>query len=268
MKRQHNPTQEGPPKVPAYIVTYSDMVTLLLTFFVMLQTLAHVQDPELFYMGRGSFIQSIRELGLGMLYGRKPSPDFGNVKIKYFISTPDKLLQVRTIHAKEEELRRIFEKISRSMKTMPSQIVAKNTSFSVTNIRFSQGQAALNESAKRFLTEFCLGLQNSHVAGAQQNPDSKVGILYVLGLTDPDIHRDEGGTEREQWLLSAQRAQAVANFLQAALQRNLSSDRPAWHINWWGAGHGGDWVAQDSPISRHSQILIAVLRGEQKTEDG
>jgi len=228
------------------------MVTLLLTFFVMLLSLASVQDPELFYMGRGSFVQSIRGLGLGMLYGRKPVPDFGNTKIKYFISTPDKLLQVRTIHAKEEELRRIFGKVSRSMTTMPSQITTQKTNFSVTNIRFSPGEAALDESSKRFLTEFCLGLQGPREAGT----------LYVLGLASESA---AGGTEKQQWLLSARRAQAVADFLQPVLDGptgppEAKPSGPGWRIYWWGAGPGGNWVGQDSPISRQSQILIAVLR--------
>jgi len=37
------------------------MVTLLLTFFVMLLSLAEVQDPELFNKGRDSFWNSVKE---------------------------------------------------------------------------------------------------------------------------------------------------------------------------------------------------------------
>lgn len=255
MKAQRQSAQEGPPKVPVYIVTYSDMVTLLLTFFVMLLALANVQDPELFHMGRGSFIQSVRGLGLGMLYGRKPRPDLRDVKIKYFISRPDESPGTRTIHAKEEELRRIFEKVNQSMTTMPSQIAAERSVFSVTNIRFSPGQASLDKSAKRFLTEFCLSLQ--------RDTDSRAGTLYVLGLAGEPV------TDKQQWIVSACRAQAVADFLRGMLQQG--SERatgnlefrpagPAWHVCWWGAGPGGDWVGQDSPVSGLSQILIAVLR--------
>ncbi len=71
MSREHRVIKEGSPKVPAYIVTFSDMVTLLLTFFVMLLSLASVQDPELFNRGRGAFAQTIKDLGLGILYGKK-----------------------------------------------------------------------------------------------------------------------------------------------------------------------------------------------------
>ena len=241
MSRERKVIKESSPKVPAYIVTFSDMVTLLLTFFVMLLTLASAQDAELFDRGRGSFVQSIRNLGLGILSGRKPKPDFGNTKEKYFIIKPDSQFEGRTIDAKEEGIRRIFQEVSRSVKTMPSQIVGKTTNFSVTNIRFPPGDATLNESAKRFLTRFSLGLQ--------QDADSKAIRLYVLGLAG------EEASEKEQWILSARRAQAVGDFLQGILPPEAN-----WPIYSWGAGPGGDWVSRNSPISRQSQILIAVLR--------
>lgn len=232
--------RESKAKVPAYIVTFSDMVTLLLTFFVMLLSLANVQDPELFNKGRDSFLRSIRSLGLGVLYSKEQVSDFGQTKIKHFINTPDGLSRGRTIDAREEGIRRIFQKVSQSrfIRTMSSQIVAEKTSFSVTSIRFARADAALSESAKRFLTKFCSDLQ--------QSLDAEGIGLYVLGLAGDEP------TQKQQWILSARRAQAVADFLQNVL--------PLIPVYSWGAGPGGDWVAQDSPVSRQSQILIAVLR--------
>jgi len=241
LSRQKQVTEEEGPNAPAYIVTFSDMTTLLLTFFVMLLSLAHVQDPELFNKGRDSFVQSMRNLGLGMLYNRKRAPQFGQVKIKYFIETPDKLFLGRSIHAKEEEIRRVFKNLSRSMKTLPSQIVAENTNFALTNMRFPPGQATLNEQAKQFLSEFCLDLQ--------QGLGSEAVKLYVLGLDGDEA------TEKQQWILSARRAHAVADFLKDTLA-SVSN----WPVYSWGAGPGGDWVEQNSPISKQSHILIAVLR--------
>ena len=241
MSHEREVITEGSSKVPAYIITYSDMTTLLLTFFVMLISLASVQDPELFYKGRGSFVQAIRSLGLVKPYGIKPKPDFGNAKVKYFISSPDSWFDDRTIDAKKEGIRRIFQKVSQTMTTMPSQIVTETTNFSVTNIRFSPNDATLNEEAKSFLTKFSLDLQ--------QNRDSKAVRLYVLGLASDEA------TEKEQWILSARRAQAVADFLQSTLPPKYQ-----WPIYSWGAGPGGDWVDRNSPISKQSQISIAVLR--------
>ncbi len=127
------------------------------------------------------------------------------------------------------------------MTTMPSQIVAKRANFSVTNISFSPGKARLNERAKKFLTQFAVDLQ--------QNAGSQEVKLYVLGLAG------EEKTEKRQWILSAKRAQAIADFL-----NDILPSEAKWPVYSWGAGPGGDWVTQDSPIYRQSHILIAVLR--------
>ena len=243
MTHKREGIKESRPKVPGYIVTFSDMVTLLLTFFVLLLTLARVQDPELFRKGRDSFVSSIAKLGLGMLPGRTRAFNFGEVKVKYFIINPDKRVGGRTIDAKQEELRRIFQQVELSMATMRSKIVAEKNNFAVTDIRFALGSETLNEAAKGSLTKFCLDLK--------QGIGSRGVQLYVLGLA-----RDEA-TEKEQWILSAERAQAVADFIQDILPSN-----GRWPIYSWGAGPGGDWVGQDSPISRESQILIGVLRAK------
>jgi chemotaxis protein MotB len=254
LRPQRQTTEEQGPKVPGYIVTFSDMVTLLLTFFVMLLTLADVQDPELYNKGRDAFIESIRYVGLGSLFGRKDAPYLGDLKTKYFIPDPDESADQRTLDAKAEELRRIFEKVKQSTTIVPSQIAAKRTSFSVTNVHFSPGRIDLNESARKFLTGFCRNLQ--------QDTSPKPVELCVLCLAS------DAKSEKEQWLLSARRARAVADFLQETLspapdpQSRLSDSgrRPKWNVYSWGAGPGGDWVGPDSPISKQSQILIAVLR--------
>ena len=243
MRRESQRIKESSPKVPAYIVTFSDMVTLLLTFFVMLLSLAQPQDPGLFNIGRDSFLKSMTGLGLGMLPGRKEKPDLGEDKIKYFIINPDKGFKGRTIDAREENIRRIFQSVSHSMTTMRSKIVAEKSNFAVTNIRFRRGDATVNKAARGFLTKFSVDLQDS--AGSEPVK------LYVLGLAG------EEATDKERWIVSAKRAQAVADFLQDILPSGGK-----WRIYSWGTGPGGDWVGEESPISSQSQILIAVLRAK------
>ncbi|MBW8039399.1 MAG: OmpA family protein [Planctomycetes bacterium] len=243
MSRNSKVIEESGCKVPGYIVTFSDMVTLLLTFFVMLLSLADEQDPELFNATKDAFVKHIDYIGLGMLWDEKMRPNLGKPKIRYFIREPDKDLPVRTIDAKEENARRVFNKVARSMETMPSQIVAKKTNFSVTNIGFSPGEARLNEPVKKFLTQYAMDLQ--------QDIGSEEVKLYILGLA-----RDER-TEKKQWILSARRAQVVADFLENILPSQFQC--PVYS---WGAGPGGYWITQDSPISKQSQILIAVLRAK------
>jgi len=252
LKRQ--PIKEEKPKVPAYIVTFSDMTTLLLTFFVMLLSLASMQDPDLFHKGRDSFRFSLDSFGLGILMDREQKPNLGNVKIRYSISEPDKFVKDRSINTKEEKIRKLFDELNQSMKSRPSVISANKTDFTVTNIRFAQGDAQLDESAKQFLGGFSSQLQ--------QNYGSRPVKLYVLGLAN------DQKAEKEQWILSAKRAKAAADYLRGILpsgsgsqiQRSTIGGWSNWSINWWGAGPGGDWVQRDSPISKQSQILIAVLR--------
>lgn len=254
MKRKSKTTEEQGPKVPGYIVTFSDMVTLLLTFFVMLLTLADVQDPELFDKGRDSFIESLRYVGLGSLIGRQQKPNLGNLKTIHNIPNPDQTSERRTIDAKAEELYRIFETLKQSMTTMSSQLTAERVNFSVTNIHFLPGSTDLDKPAMTFLTEFCRDL---HLGTS-----GKSGMLYVLGLA-PDVT-----TEKEQWILSARRAESVAQFMRKSMdsatgvqqQQGFSESLLNWSVYSWGAGPGGEWAGPDSFISEHSQILIAILR--------
>ena len=251
MKRQRQTNEEQGPKVPGYIVTFSDMVTLLLTFFVMLLTLADVQDPELFDKGRDAFLESLRYVGLGTLFGRQTMPEHGNLKTKHSVSNPEDISKNRTIDARAEQIERIFEELKNSAIALPKNITAEKANFSLANVRFLPGKADLNESSKQFLTEFCRDLQHSY--------DKKPVILYVLGLAS------EEKEERDQWLLSAIRAEIVAKYLRNCLksisnQYNTSEifgTSPKWSIYSLGAGQGTDWTGINNS---DSQILIAVQK--------
>ena len=232
-----------PPKVPAYIVTFSDMVTLLLTFFVMLLTLANEQDPELFNKGRDSFVKSLRYVGLGMFFGRQDMPVLGSLKTRYYIDDDEQTASRRTIDAKREKVRRILEQIGQFGTIMPSEMVAEETRFTVTKVRFERSSAELDDSAAKALAEYCDAWRE---VGGSENIK-----IYVLGLA-PDE-----STPARQWQLSARRAKAVADFLNEAMGSRLQ--RPVYS---WGGGPGGDWVNADSPISEESHILIASLRSD------
>lgn len=254
MRKQKQSAGDEGPKVPGYIVTYSDMVTLLLTFFVMLLTLADVQDPELFDKGRDAFLESIRYCGLGTLFGRQNKPELGSLKTKHSVDEPDESADTRTLDARKEQLRRIFEKLKKSTTSMPAQITSKTNNFQVANVSFQPGEAGLDDSAKKYLTEFCSDLRISN--------GREPLTLYILGLAP------EEKTEQEQWIISAMRAEVTAKYIRAYLdsmydtqnQSNVLGPPPKWSVNSWGAGSGGEWVAPDSPGSANSQIFIAILR--------
>lgn len=242
MSRARPKSSDSKPPIPAYIVTFSDMVTLLLTFFVMLLSLAQEQRAELFNQGRQAFVEYIRYWGIGTLFGRKNSPDFGNVQVRYFIKDPDRSFDARSVDAREEDIRRLFKRVAAEMEAIPSQIIGAKTDFSVAGVRFQAGGAELGEQGKAFVRQYVQDLR----AGGDYG-DVK---LYVLGLAP-----EERGAAA-QWITSAKRAQAVAKHL-----RTLIPQANNWPVYSWGAGPGGAWVDEDSPASQQSHVVIGVVRG-------
>ena len=49
---------------PAYMVSFGDMMTLILCFFILLVSMAKDQDYGLMAKGIGSFVMSVRTMGL------------------------------------------------------------------------------------------------------------------------------------------------------------------------------------------------------------
>lgn len=236
--------QDASPGAPAYIVTFSDMVTLLLTFFVMLLSMADMQDPELFNESRDAFVDHINCYGLGMLSGKRMSPELQQPKDRHFIDSPDESPDLRTLDSEEEKIRRLFKKVAQNAETMPSKLTSRKMDFRVTNVFFTAGRAELNNSSRDSLNAFLNNLQNEVRSGEV--------MLYVLGLAS------DGRSAKDQWTLSAQRAQVVADYL----TDNLYDDYQC-PIYAWGGGPGGQWVGEDSPAHKDSHILIAILRAEE-----
>jgi outer membrane protein OmpA-like peptidoglycan-associated protein len=245
MKSKRKPEEKSAAdEVPGYIVTFSDMVTLLLTFFVMLLSLAEVQDPELFNKGRDSFVESLRHCGLGILMGNTITPGFKHKKEHYLTDRDDPSAD-RTIDAEREYRQRVFKRIRQKMTTMESQIKANQIDFAAVDVSFAMGSAVLDTQSKMALQQFAVNLQSGYISG--------VNSLYVLGL-DKD-----SPTTKQQLLLSARRAQVVSNYLKAQL-RNSSANTDGWTIYAWGAGKGRNWAGQDMLPSGQSDIFIAFLK--------
>jgi chemotaxis protein MotB len=239
--------------VPVWIITFSDMITLLLTFFVLLVSMGKVRDDTLFDQGQVLFMLQSIKTGFGF----RESIDLGNPKIKYYMENPE-VTEGRTIDDEEERRRRIFNTLSQTIRTLFSQAPAEKAKFTIADISFASGCTDLDEPAKKYLTQFSLDIQNN------LNPETDT--LYIQGLAG------EQTPEQQQWILSAKRAQAVAEFLQKTLTStipenqirpqadSLSSNRSQWRIFWWGAGPGADWVKGEKTISKDLHILIAATR--------
>ena len=177
--------------VPAYMTSFADMMTLMLTFFILLCAFAEEQRAELVAAGTGSFINALESLGLpGLLPGGRRAIELGHVEPNFTIAArhlrraPTNVpLNERLRTAPADRLRRadVLYHLSREHAVALATAVA-----------FRPGTAALTVASRRELDA---------VAELAQQNLSYVGIeAHVPGPGDG-------------WALSALRAAAVARDL-------------------------------------------------------
>lgn len=243
--------EESAPRVPIWIITFSDMTTNLLTFFVLLLSMGHVRDETLFDQGEYMSLLFLDSVKAG--FGFTDVTSFDYSKIKYRIDQPEQPQGI-TKNAQEERTRRLFQTLRQSMSTMPSQLNGVRAEFTVAGVQFEPGQALLDEAGGQWLSRFCLNVQH--------NLDPATTLLYVVGVPG-----NEAGEAQPQ-LLAASRSRAVATFLRQTLSAStagpgdgiLDGGGSLWRVFWWGAGPGASWAGQDLPNSGQSQILIAAMK--------
>jgi flagellar motor protein MotB len=246
--------EEAGEKSPLWIISFADMISLLMAFFVMLLTMAHEQSGKIAYEGEGifeatiaGFKKSIDGFGMTGKFGEDPkkhgsandSMSFDAHKTYYPIKENE--APGRTIDAAEERIRRVFNRLGTHVKTSRQQLSWGQPDFVVTPITFKSGQYVLDQAAKDFLVKFASDLQESGTENVK---------LYIVGLAAQEREA------KQQWLLSAKRANASADFI-----RNNMPPGSQWAIYSWGAGTGGDWVLKDSAVAGQS-IFIGVVKGK------
>jgi outer membrane protein OmpA-like peptidoglycan-associated protein len=252
MKKHAAPPEEKGETAPLWIISFADMISLLMAFFVMLLTMSTSSRSGklceegagvgVFKKTLGSFRSSIAGFGVPGWFGsERDIVDFDSEKTYYNFSGGDSSGSGRIIDAREEKIRRIFKKLSGRAKTLKSQTQGSKPEFIVLPITFEQGQAVLSETSQQLLSKFKEDFEEAGTVG--------ITAVYIVGLAPQET------SEKQQWVVSIKRAQVVADFLKSSL-----SSKSQLPIYSWGAGPGGCWVTQDAPISEQSQILIAVLR--------
>jgi chemotaxis protein MotB len=238
--------ESGGEKVPIWIISFADMITLLLSFFVMLQTMAKEKSPELFQVGQGSFNRALAGLGIpDLLYGKSPSTGRDYRKIKYPTeeSEVQNIPPNRVLDAEDEEIRKLFDDLRKAVETDAFSSDEQLVDTRSTPICFGDGSAELDDAARRYLSELAVDLR--------QNLSGQAIRIHVYGA----LGGLAGG--KEAWLLSARRSAAVEQYLRTALAPEL--EQGAWEVFSFDGELGGKLRRPSDASVGHLPITIAIL---------
>ena len=177
---------------PAWMVSFGDMMTLILTFFILLVSLSKEQQVGLVAKGVGSFMVALRSFGLpGILDDSEEASIFEGVRRKFNLP-PEKDANRRpdnVLNAADKELVRV---------AMAEALAPHNELNQPAVAMFAANSTVLTPESMRFLDMLALTLRP--LPGQ---------MLQLEG------HANEGGTggkHGDRWIAFA-RARAVAEYL-------------------------------------------------------
>jgi len=226
---------------PAYIISYSDIVTNLLAFFILLQVFASHRDPELFNAGRGSFIRALDGFGIpGLIFGSEQRVDMEADSASYIVDGPESGKE--TVRTKDAEAQRIAEMLERINQSFKAEEVGEGRGAPVvlaTPLRFRRGEAVLDERGEAYLRGLWDDLLSFGRGGEVE--------VDIRGYAEDE----ETGTRK--WTVAAARAAAVARYLEGMSQRN--GGEGSWVIRSGGSG------ASLAGAQRDLSIVIHITEG-------
>jgi len=183
---------------PIYIVSYSALMTILLTFFILLCTMANEQECGLVGAGTGSFIQNINALGLpGLLPGHRTTVDLGEGRPQFAI--PPRALESSDGSDADILYQRVISVDPIRLPRALAKYFKKEEALHVPlNMEFEPGGARLTEDAKKYLRPL---VERIRMVPYHLRVEAHVSENFIF-------NQKYGSA----WQLSAARAAAVVRF--------------------------------------------------------
>lgn len=228
--------------MPIWVLSFGDMITNLLAFFILLQSFSKLQEAEFLYAGMNGLVSVGPKGSPERSLGQLPDPGWAAPRAQHATDgDPQNLFPERIIDAEDEKIRRIFDELRKSMQTETSGSDKTELRLFSTPIAFRPSQWALDAAAREFLAQFAADLRN--------NPAAPRVEVYIIAIAS------EATSRQAQYVLSAKRAQAVGEHLSAILAADGRTR--STRILAWGAGPGGrgPYASETTP---HPPVIIAV----------
>lgn len=244
-QRQSRKDDDNADDMPGWIVSWTDMVTLLLSFFVMLQSMAVEKSDLLFQIGRGSFMRALSGFGIpDLLYGHEPPvPSRQYKRVKHPMEKREDTTRDRIIDAEAERIRELFIQFRSQVETETSDLSERMLRTDAVPVRFKTGGSEPDEAQRELLVDYADTLRRN-LAGRRIR-------IYAVGLA-PEVP-----PSAERAVVSAQRAHTaediLANVLAAEREGGL------WQLHSWGAADGSSLCRQAGVSPGETQLVIMVM---------
>jgi len=214
MSRDKKKAEEQPAGPPAYIMTFSDMMTLLLAFFILLQIFSTRRDPELFARGKGSFMRAIETFGLdGLLVGDPHRLRLKASRPTYRVEGPQEGEKVdRVTDAEAERIAEMIDKLRESFKMNPIIDKSNKPLLFATPVRFAPGKSKLSRRDRTHLDALWRDIASSASGGRFE--------IDIRGYAQETKH------SMKRYSLATARAAAAEEYLSNLAERR--DDNREW----------------------------------------
>ena len=184
------------PGVPAYLMSFGDMMTLILTFFILLVSMASEQKAGFVEAGTGSFVEAINSLGLpGLLKSGKKPISLGQRQAHYMPSREQAESPIMQAAPPEK---RIIDSVENQLREDFVVQLARGDEVAIpAEVDLLPGTRTLTPESRRFL--------NRVIQIAKGNPCDIIIESHVRPV--------ENQSYKRSYAKSTRRGQIVADYL-------------------------------------------------------